>query len=247
MLGTDKKKLSKRTGDTALEDYRDKGYPAPAVLNFLALQGWALDGETEVFSVDELVKSFDPSAVSKGGSVFDIDKFQWLAGEYLRKEPIDELAAHCAPFVVAAGQMSEDELARRADWFHAVVTGVRERIRLYAELPERIAFLFEDDAAVTWTPEAEQGARKHEARVDTLRAFRAWLAPRVADGVDAAALRDAAKAWVAERGLKFPALFQPLRCALTGQAGGPDLFDVIAWLGPASALARIDAGAERLA
>jgi glutamyl-tRNA synthetase len=247
MLGSDGKKLSKRTGDTALQDYRDAGYPPEAVVNFLALQGWALDGETEVFSREQLVESFRPEAVSKGGSIFDLEKFQWLAGEYLRGEPVEQLADHCAPYVQAAGQATAAELAERRDWFLRVVEAERERIRLYGELPARIAYLFVGDDAVEYDPKAEKGARKHEARVSTLEDYLGWLSSRLEQGVDTDALRDDTKAWVGERGLKIPGLFQPLRCALTGLPGGPDLFEIMALLGPAAVRARIEQGARRLA
>ncbi|HED64789.1 MAG TPA: glutamate--tRNA ligase [Planctomycetes bacterium] len=246
MLGNDGKKLSKRTGDTSLQDYRDKGYPAAAVMNFLCLQGWGLDETTTIFSLDDLVRHFDPKDVRKGGSVFDPKKFLWMAGEYLRRESLEELATHCAPFVVAAGLATEEELAERAEWFRAVLATERERIQLYSELPARIAYLFQDDDAVVYDPKAEKNARKHEGRIELLETYLEWLRPRL-DPLDVDAVREATKAFVAERELRFPALFQPLRCALMGAAGGADLFDVMALLGPERVERRIRAAMERLA
>ena len=246
MLGTDGKKLSKRTGDTALQDYRDKGYPREAIVNFLSLQGWALDGSTEVFSVDELVRHFDLRAVSKGGSIFDLDKFRWLAGDYIRREPLDALVEHVRPFVVAAGLSDEAALAGRADWFRELVRGEQERIATYAELPERVAWAFAADDEVVFDPKAEAGARKHADAARTLADYADWLAERAAGGARLLELGDATKAWVAERGLKIPALFQPMRCALTGMAGGRDLFEVLELLGLDAALGRLRVGAARL-
>lgn len=247
MLGTDGKKLSKRTGDTALQDYQARGYPKAAIVNFLCLQGWALNGTTEIFSIDDLVANFDIKDVTKGGAIFDIDKFQWMAGEYIRKHTTEELADLCAPFVLAAGLTTQADLDARRDWYLKVVRGEQERIRTYAELPARIAFLFFDDQAVVFEPDAEKNARKQAAGVATLTDYRVFLAESLAAGQGPAALRDATKAWVQARGIKMPVLFQPLRCALTGQAGGPDLFDLIDLLGGEHALARIDAGLVRLA
>ena len=247
MLGTDRKKLSKRTGDTSLQDYRAKGFPKEAIVNFLCLQGWALNGTTEVFSIDDLVANFDIEDVNKAGAVFDVDKFLWLAGEYIRRDSLEHVAQMCAPYVVAAGLMTEREIAARRDWWLAVVAGEKERIRTYSELPQRIAYLFAPDERVEFEPAAEANARKHADRLATLQAFLAFLRPQVERGVDAAKLREASRAWIAERKLKMPQLYQPLRCALTGQAAGPDLYDVIAWLGPERALARIEIGIERLA
>ncbi|MBL8862293.1 MAG: glutamate--tRNA ligase [Planctomycetes bacterium] len=247
MLGTDKKKLSKRTGDTALQDYRDRGFPRRAILNFLCLQGWALDGQTEIFGVEEFVQHFDIADVGKAGSIFDIEKFLWLSGEYIRREAPEELAENCLPFLVARGLTSEAGLRARWSWFLEVVGAERERIRTYGELADRAAYLFAPDAAVAYHDDALAAARKHAQRLETLRDYLEWLRPRVAGGVDSAAVRDATKAWVADRGLKMPALFQPLRCALTGLAGGPDLFDAMRWLGAPVVLRRLEIALERLA
>lgn len=247
MLGTDGKKLSKRTGDTALEDYRDKGYPRAAIVNFLCLQGWALDGTTEVFSIDQMVSSFDVVDVAKGGSIFDLDKFRWMAGEYIRAEPLAELVEHVRPFVLAAGLCDAATLAGRAAWFTELVRGEQERISTYADLPERVAWAFQGDGAVVYDPKAEAGARKHADAARTLTDYAAWLEGRVAQGARPRDLGEETKAWIAARGAKLPALFQPLRCALTGAAGGRDLFEVIDLLGVEAALIRIRCGAQRLA
>ncbi|MDZ4772366.1 MAG: glutamate--tRNA ligase [Planctomycetota bacterium] len=246
MLGTDKKKLSKRTGDTALSDYRDQGFPRDATVNFLCLQGWALDGSTEVFGVDQLVAKFDIKDVNKAGAIFDIEKFTWLAGEYIRRDSLEHLADIAKPWVVAKGLATEAQLDARRDWYLAVVAGVKERVHTYSELADQITYLFVADESLIYDEPALKGAKKHEKRIETLRAFHSWLGPRVASGVDAASLREGAKQWVADQGLKMPALFQPLRCALTGQAGGPDLFDTMTWLGGPSTLRRIELGFERL-
>lgn len=246
MLGKDKKKLSKRTGDTSLQDYRDKGYPPEAVLNFLSLQGWALDDKTTLFSLAQLVERFDPHDVSPSGSIFDPDKFLWMAGEYIRLDTLARVAERCAPFVERAGLASLAELERRRDWYHAAVASEKERIKLYSELPGRIAYLFATDDALPYQDDALAGAKKHAARVATLTSYLAWLAPRL-EPLEPARLRDATKPWVKEQGLAMPALFQPLRCALTGAAGGVDLFDAMALLGAASVRARIERACVRLA
>lgn len=244
LLGANRKKLSKRDGSVALNDYRAQGYPKDAIVNFLCLQGWALDGETEVFSRDELVAAFDLKAVSKGGSVFDFDKFIWLAGEYLHQESDEELAAHCAEHVIEAGLLTAAELSERRDWYLRVIGQEKERIRVYSELPGRIRFYFADDGKVEYHPKAEKGARKRGDVAGTLGAYRAWLSGQ--DLGDPQALGESTKAWITERGQKIPDLFQPLRCALTGLPGGPDLFEVMALLGPEAVDARLVAGVERL-
>ncbi len=246
MLGKDGKKLSKRHGSVSLAQYIDEGYSRPAVVNFLARQGWALDGETEIFSVEDFVANFDIADVSKGGSVFDFEKFAWMSGEYVHREPLDELAAHCAPFLVAAGLATAAELEADPARLEAACAMGQERVRLYSEMPATIGFLYAADEDLEWDPKAEAGARKHEEGVRVLREWFEFAAPAIAEGRTADELRDATKEWIQGHGLKFPQLFQPLRCALTGQPGGPDLFDVIAWLGPERTSTRVLKGLERL-
>jgi glutamyl-tRNA synthetase len=247
MLGTDKKKLSKRTGDTSLQDYRDKGFPPEAVVNFLCLQGWALSGSQEIFSVEELVANFEIKDVQKAGAVFDIEKFLWMSGEYIRRDSVERVAERCAPHVARAGLLSMGEIAERKAWFCSVVQHEKERIRTYGELPARIEYLFVDDAALAYGEDAEKNARRHANRLQTLAAFRAWLEPRLAAGASSLILREEAKLFQAEHKLKTPELLQPLRCALSGHASGPDTFEVIGWLGPARTLRRLELAESRLA
>jgi len=246
MLGKDKKKLSKRTGDTSLQDYQAKGYPPKAVVNFLCLQGWALDDRTTIFSPQELVDHFEPKRVSRGGSIFDPEKFLWMAGEYVHAETVEELAGHCAPFVIQAGQMSAAELEERSVWFQRAVASEQERIKLYGEMPGRLAYLFLNDESVEYAPKALKNARKHDAGQAVLLRYRTWLAERAATELDVDQLREDSRAWVAQQEIGFGLLFQPLRCVLTGAAGGADLFDSIGLLGLERSLARIDQGLDRL-
>ena len=247
MLGKDGKKLSKRHGSVALSQYREEGYSRDATVNFLARQGWALDGETEIFSREQLVEAFDLDGVGKAGSIFDFEKFAWMSGEYVHRESLAELAAHCAPYLVEAGLVSAAELEADPARLEAAMAMGQERIRLYSEMPDTIGFLYADDRSLAYDEKAEKGARKHEQRIATLEAFRETVLPGLAAGRTAEELRAEGKAFVAERDLKFPQLFQPLRCALTGKAGGPDLFDVLVWLGPERSATRLERGLERLA
>lgn len=247
MLGTDRKKLSKRTGDTALQDYRERGFPKEAVVNFLCLQGWALNGTTEIFSVQDLIDNFDIKDVNKAGAVFDIDKFLWMAGEYIRRDSLEHVAEMCAPYVIRKSLMTAEEIAAKRTWFLAVVAGEKERIRTYSELADRIAYLFVEDEQLVYSPEAEKNARKHAERAKTLKAFLDWIRPQTQGSLDPAVLREASKHWTQEQGLKLPQLLQPLRCALTGASSGPDIYDVMQWLGTARTIRRLELGIERLA
>lgn len=246
MLGKDKKKLSKRTGDTALQDYQKKGYPADAVCNFLALQSWALDDKTTVFSRDQLVANFDPKDIRKGGSIFDPDKFLWIAGEYIRADSIDDLAKSCTPHVIEAGLATAEELDARKDWYRRALRMEQERIKLYSEMPGRLAYLFASDEDVPYEDKALKNAKKHAEFATILADYLEWVRPRLEEGFDTEALGTDTKAWISERGFKIPVLFQPLRCALSGAAGGADLFQMMALLGREKVGKRIEHGIQRM-
>ncbi len=247
MLGTDRKKLSKRTGDTALQDYRERGFPKEAVVNFLCLQGWALNGTTEIFTVRDLVENFDIKDVNKAGAVFDMDKFLWMAGEYIRSDSLEHVTDMCIPYVIRKGLMTAGEAASKRAWLTTVMAGERERIRTYSEFADRIAYLFVEDDQLVYTADAEKNARKHDGRVDTLKAFLGWIRTQAQGPLDAVALRDAGKLWTQQQGLKLPQLLQPLRCVLTGAPSGADIYDVMQWLAAARTIRRLELGIERLA
>jgi nondiscriminating glutamyl-tRNA synthetase len=247
MLGKDGKKLSKRHGSVSLAPYREQGYSKEAILNFLARQGWSLDGETEIFSLETFVKAFEISDVNKAGSIFDFDKFGWMSGEYIHKESLAELGEHCAPYIIAAGLLTADAMAADPARFEAALALGQDRIRLYSEMPEQIGFFYCADDAVVYDEKAEANSRKHENRIEVLRNYLEFCAPTLEQWTGPEDLRNATKEWVQGHGFKFPVLFQPLRCALTGRPGGPDLFDIIDWLGPQAATTRILQGLQRLA
>lgn len=102
ILGPDGKKLSKRHGATSVEEYRDRGYLADALVNYLALLGWSLDGETTIISRDELCRSFSLDRISKKHSIFDEAKLDWMDGAYLRELAPANWVALAKPWLVQA-------------------------------------------------------------------------------------------------------------------------------------------------
>lgn len=246
ILGTDGKKMSKRTGDTALEAYRVAGHPPEAVVNFLCLQGWALDGEREVFDRSELVEHFDLTDVSKGGSIFDPDKLAWLSGEYLRSEPLEQTLERAAPFLASAGLLLDGDLERRYDFWCLAIECIRERVRLYSEVPGKLAFLFAPDSVLPWDEGAEAKTRKNSGAADVLEGLCGFLAELSDDRYRRETLADELKGWCSAQGHKLGAVFQPLRTALTGEGGGPELADVLVLLGRERAVVRLGSAVKRL-
>jgi len=242
ILGADGKKLSKRTGDTALGDYIDKGFPADALFNFLSLLGFSIDDKTTVFTRDELVAAFDLRRISKGGALFDTDKLAYLCGEYIRSMSVPQLTDAVLPWLQSAGLVGDklpaggvEQRGSRA-WLELLVAAMQERLSLLADLPTSAAFLFSDEAELdekALKALAEDGASERLARIaQALEAEAEFPPPEFGAWV---------KARCAEMEVGMGKVMKPLRAALTGTLGGPDLGDVLQLLGRERVLQRLSA------
>jgi nondiscriminating glutamyl-tRNA synthetase len=107
ILGKDRSKMSKRHGATSVVQYKEEGYLPEAVVNFLALLGWAPEGEAEIFSLEELIKEFSLERVAKNPAVFDMEKLRWINGIYLRECSLDKLTELALPYLIKAGYVAE--------------------------------------------------------------------------------------------------------------------------------------------
>ena len=241
LFGTDGKKLSKRHGAISLSTYRDDGYLADAVFNYLSLLGWSIDGDRTVFTRDEAIAAFDLIGVSRNPAVFDPDKLAWMNGEYIRALDPGEFRTLARPHVEAAvgRRLDEEESAR----FDAVADLVQERTRLLPEAGQQVVFLFEDfdeyDRAAWDKVMAKDGvpgilktASEYLASLDT------W---------SAAAIEAVLRAMLEEMGLGAAKGLQPLRVAVTGSSVSPPLFESMAALGKEKTLERLARAQRELA
>jgi glutamyl-tRNA synthetase len=219
--GADGKKLSKRHGATGVDEFRRAGYVPDALVNFLALLGWAPDGETTIMSRDELIARFSLDHVSSSPAQFDYAKLDWMNGVYLRAMSPDAYADALVEFL---GPGWDEGLVRKA------APLVQEKIARLGEFPEFAGFLFHD---VTPDPaELDGGGPMLAAARDVL----AGLEPFTADRIEAA-LRETAE----QLGLKPRQAFQPIRVAVTGSKVSPGLFESVELLGREVTLARLAA------
>jgi glutamyl-tRNA synthetase len=242
ILGEDGKKLSKRTGDTALGDYIDNGYPADALYNFLSLLGFSIDDKTTVFSRREMVEHFDLRRISKGGALFDTDKLHFLCGDYIRQMSVADLTDAVLPWLQKAGLVADELSAGDGQtrgsrtWLETLVAAMQERLGLLSELPEKAAFLFSD--AVEHDPKAQKALAGDEAR---------GLLGKITAALEAESSFPPAdwstwiKARAEEYGVGMGKIMKPLRAALSGTLGGPELLDILTLLGREVSLARLRA------
>ncbi len=226
VLATDGKKLSKRHGATGVDELRAAGYIAPALLNFLALLGWAPDGETTLMSREELVSRFDLDRVIKSPAAFDYEKLDWMNGVYLRSLPADQYADALVAYLRETGSDWPEKRIREA------APLVQEKIGTLGEFSSFAGFLFGD---VDPAPELLDGG----VLAATAEALEA-VEPFEPDAIELA-LKS-----VCERlQLKPRHAFAPIRVAVTGSKISPGLYESLALLGREEALARIRRAATR--
>ena len=224
--GEDGKKLSKRHGATGVDEFRKAGYLPDALVNFLALLGWAPDGETTIMSRDELIERFSLERVTPSPAQFDYAKLDWLNGMYIRALPEEEFAHALLLWLGEQGYAWDAVLVRKA------APLVQEKLTRLEEFPAYARFLFEDvhpDPA-----ELDGGAPAIAAARDALEE----LEPFTAESIEAAL-----RAVLDRLGLKPRQGFQPIRIAVTGSKVSPGLFESIELLGRETTVARLSAAA----
>ena len=226
ILGTDRKKLSKRHGAAAVEEWRDEGILPEALFNFLALLGWAPGGDREILTREEMEREFALDKVGASPSVFDPDKLLWMNSQYIAKMPAAELLRRSLPYAAAGGP--DEAVALRAIELH------RPRVRTPIEMGRALASYAHDPVEY----EAE-GIKKH-VRPETGRLLAALAAglenlPEWTAASTEAALRATAEA----EGVSAGKLIHPVRLALTGVTVGAPLFDVVELLGRDTSLRRL--------
>ena len=224
VMGTDGKKLSKRHGAVSVEEFRERGYVAPALMNYLALLGWSYDDKTTIMSRDELVARFGLERVGSSPATFDYDKLDWMNGVYLRELPPEEYASELVEYLRETGFEGDEETIRASGPL------VQSKIARLEEYPSFASFLFERREA---PPELLDGSGTvlKEAR-ETLATVEPFAAAEI----------ETALRGLAERlGTKPREAFGPIRAAVTGSRISPGLFESIELLGRDESLARLDA------
>ena len=234
LFGTDGRKLSKRHGATALSDYRDAGYLAPAMFNYLAILGWSPDGETTIFGREEAVEKFDLTDVSRNPAAFDPDKLAWMNGEYIRAMDTGVFSDLVRPFVEAGLGRTLD--AKEWDAFATVAPLVQERTKLLPDAGSQVIFLFEEFDS--YDPDSWDKVMTKEGVADVIDAGRAAI--EKVEPWDVESVESALRALPDALGIGAGKAFQPLRVAVTGSSVSPPLFESIAALGRETTLRRLD-------
>ena len=232
------KKMSKRHGATSVEQYRELGYLPEAIVNFLALLGWAPEGEEELFTKEELCQKFSMDRVAKNPAVFDIDKLNYINFNYMKQLTPEALYELCLPHLVKAGYASESPSAEEQAWLTMLCTCVKDHISYGAQIVDEVNMFFQDDILEDAEHAEEIAAVKAEESYPTvIGAFKEKI--EAMDEITPDAVKAAIKAIMKETGLKGKFVFMPIRIATTGQMHGPDLNYIITLFGKEKVLRRL--------
>ena len=239
ILNKDRSKLSKRQGDVAVEDFLDKGYLPEALINYVSLLGFNPSGEKEIYTIDELIEGFDLTRVNKSGAIFDVEKLNWVNGEYLKQKTLDELLTLAKPFLEKSSVNVEETFLKK------ILTVERDRLNTLGEIPERVSVYQSlpnyDIETVVWKKADKEDAKKQLESMQTL-----LMSVSDATFSEILLVEGVVKEYIEKEGLQNGNVLWPLRVALSGQERSPNPFELLWLFGKEESLLRIGTAIKRL-
>ncbi len=230
VLGEDGQKLSKRNGDASFMDLYHEGYLPEAIVNYLALLGWSPENNQEIFTLDELVKIFDPSRISKSPSSYDVKKLNWVNAHYIKKLSLDDCVKLVKPFLSEAYDLSD----KSDEWIKELVRIYQSHISYGKEIVKETEMFFNKDI----NPNSEcLEFMKDETIPNTIKVFKEEIeniSEWTIENISSAINNTKEKASV-----KGKMLYMPIRIKTTGVMHGPELPDTIHLLGKDIILERL--------
>jgi glutamyl-tRNA synthetase len=231
-MGEGNKKLSKRDPESHLFLYREQGFLPEGLLNYLALLGWSIAADRDVFSLEEMVEAFDVRDVNPNPARFDMKKAEAINADHMRLLSLDELTRRVLPYLREAGVVGDPMTDADSQLLEQAVPLVAERMNKLTEAAPMLGFLFAQD--VERVDEVDEAGRDVvRAAHDALAGLTSWSTADIE-----AALRGAL---IDGLGLKPRLAFGPVRIAVTGRKVSPPLFESLELLGRDRSLARLAA------
>jgi glutamyl-tRNA synthetase len=218
VLGPDGERLSKRHGATSVSAWRDRGVPPEALVNGLALLGWAPSNDRTIVSLDEMAAEFELGRIGKSAAIFDPNKLDWISSQYVHAMAKDRLAAEVAHALVAAGRLDAGAAAACAPWIGSVAEFLRPALARFDQVDAQVEPVFHRGGPLG---EADRAILAEPLAGPVLRALAARVGGDAGgDDPDWNALR---RQVTEETGATGKSLYQPIRVALTGHAHGREL------------------------
>ncbi len=242
ILGPDRSKLSKRHGATAINEYKEQGYLAEAMINFLALLGWSLDDKTELMNQQDITNNFSLERVSKTAAVFNKDKLDWMNGVYIRNLSPADFASQAIPFL----EKNLPETIKRPldiDYLRSIMPLIQDRAKTLTEIPQLIDFFFienldYDASMLLHKIEKTQAVQALQTTLTRMEGTNSWTTELLET-----TLRPLAE----ELNLKTGVFFGLLRTTTTGRTAAPPLFQTMEVLGKDRCFKRLNSALEKLA
>lgn len=228
ILGKDKARMSKRHGATSVIDYRDMGYLPEAMINYIAKLGWGC-GDQEIFSRDELIEKFTLAGVNKNPAVFDMEKLNWLNGQYIRKILPERLVDLCEPLLIDA--YDNHDMA----YITKVVKAFQDRLVLIPDIVPLSDYFFKDEFA--YDPKGVEKYFKADNAKNILSSLKERL--EKVDPFVKANIEPVFKQLAEEMAVKLGVIIHPCRLALTGRMESPPMYDVVEVLGKEKVATRL--------
>ncbi|TFV46822.1 glutamate--tRNA ligase [Blastococcus sp. TF02A_35] len=238
VTGEGSKKLSKRDPQSNLDVYRDRGFLPEGFANYLALLGWSIAEDRDIFSVQEMVEAFDVTRVSPNPARFDLKKAEAINATHLRALPVEEFVDRVVPYLAAEGLVAEPPTAEQDRVLRAIAPLAQERMVVLSEAVGLLRFLFVDDVEIE--PAAADKQLSGESAVQVLDAATAALG-ELADWSTPAIEQALKDALVEGLGIKPRQAFGPVRVAVSGRTVSPPLYESMELLGRERTLARLAA------
>jgi glutamyl-tRNA synthetase len=234
VMGEGNRKLSKRDPGSGLLDYVDRGFLPEGLLNYLALLGWGIAEDRDVFTMQEMAEAFDIRRVNPNPARFDMKKLEAINSAHMRRISLPDMTERVIPFLVEAGLVDEPITPDQRRMLDAAMPLVHERINTLSESVPMLAFLFVDEESFIRADEIDEPGRDVvRAAYDALSGLEDW---------STAAIESALRTSLVEgMGLKPRLAFGPVRVAVTGSRVSPPLFESLELLGRERALGRLRA------
>ncbi len=239
VMGKDGQKLSKRHGSTAVRDFRAKGYLPEAIINYVTLVGWSLDGSTEFFTKEELEKCFSMEGIHKAPGVFDYKKLDWFNGQYIRSTSDDRLAELITPYLEKEGYVSTPPSDDEKALIMKLVPPVKERMKVLSDVIPLTAFIFRDQMVEDPQLFVAKGSDPDKTK-KALKSGAEILISGLESGEEESVIEQKLASLSEELGIKVNGVFQPIRVAITNSTVSLPLFDSIRLLGLDVTKARLE-------
>jgi len=234
ILGKDRSKMSKRDGAVGITDYEKMGYMKEAVVNFIALLGWSPGDDREIMTVDEMIESFSLDRINPANAILDMEKLNWMNGEYIRACDNNRLIDLIRPFLIEAGLTTHLWINSRWEWMLKFVAALKERCKLLSDFAKQGRYFFVDKFDYE-----EKGVKKY-FNPESAGYLKRWLdAVCSLERFDVENLENSLRGLSEELEVKPAALIHPTRLALTGTTKGPSLFDLMELLGQQECMKRL--------